>query len=180
MIVATQQRKNDSYKGIINLANKTIEAAKRKGIKVYWKARMKGYPFDNTVPFINDLNHKPDVVITDDLEAPPQLYCLAKNATACFTIQTSTAYWDLQKINNNSAMLIPDPIGEREPNIIDRYYKFGDKEIEKTNILYFSNPDTSIKIGDMLTTGVSINDTYINDSKHASKNLLKSLGGFNL
>ncbi len=108
------------------------------------------------------------------------MYCLAKHATACFTIQTSTAYWDLQKNNNNSAMLIPDPIGEREPNIIDRYYKFGDKEIEKTNILYFSNPDTSIKIDDMLTTGISINDTYINDSKNASKNLLKSLGDFNL
>ena len=176
LIVATQYRKNDNYEAIISLANKTIQIAKKRGIKVYWKARMKGHPYDSKVPFIDDMNYKPDLVITDDLDAPPMLYSLSKNATACFTMQTSTAYWDLQKINNNSAMLIPDPPGEREPGVIDRYYKFGDKEIEQTNIFYLSEPDTEMKINNMLSNGVSINKEYINNNKNTSTNLLKSLG----
>ena len=172
LILSTQERSTDDYKSIIRLSNRIIKILKREGFTIYWKSRKKGYP-ETDVPFVRDLDVKPDVIIGDDYTVPSSLSYLADNCQACFTIQTSTAYWDLKKINNNSAILVPDPTGSREPRVIDRYYRHGDCEIQGEMMIYSADKDFEKKIIQILCG--TRDQNYIVKNKNASLEILRKI-----
>jgi len=149
LIIETQVRKNhDNFDAVVKLSESLLKLLKDNGYKVFWKVREKGYPVKNESP-LKYCSSKPDVIIERDLNIPSSMVTLADSCNVCFTIQTSTAYWDLKKINSNSAMLIPSPPGSREPRVMGRYYNKGDKDVP-LNIIDTGTDEGWSKIKDMI------------------------------
>lgn len=174
LVVATQDRGGHNYRSILKTANRILKKLRILGYKIYWKARLKGYP-DKKIPFIEDLEVLPDVIIGNDYSIPSSIIYLAKNCKACFSLQTSTAYWDLSKINPNSCIVVPDPPGEREERVINRYYKYGDSEIEDLKIFYASENDFDSKVEKLLNCNKIAKDKYLKNNSLTSARILDKI-----
>jgi hypothetical protein len=116
---------------------------------------------------------KPDIVIEKDLNFPSSIVYLPFIADSCFVINTSSAYWDIKKVNKNTAMLQTKNPGNREIKYIDLVYEKEDPNA-KFDLLNMQDEDKFIILEKWLGRERDINEAYI-ENNNASVNLLNYL-----
>ena len=116
-----------------DFVDKIINFLHENNYYIIWKTREKGYPKGKWCSPLDIATKKPDFVINKDLNYPSSLVYTPLIADICLTINTTTAIYDLQEINNNSFLLHPEKLSVRENEIYQRRYKGNVKYLQLKN-----------------------------------------------
>lgn len=167
------KRGKDNYQEVINFTNELLSYLKSQGFLTVWKKREKGFPKENWNSPLDFSVEKPDVVIEKDLNFPSSITYLPYISDFCFVINTSSAYWDVKKINKNAAMLQTKNPGPREEKYIKLVYSKADRDAS-FDLLNMQNQDKLEVLEAWLKREKNINQEYIKNT-NASKNILDYL-----
>mgnify|MGYP003629861904 FL=1 len=152
----------DNYKEVIAFVEEFLHFMHENGYYVVWKKREKGYPKEKWASPLDFCSKKPDMIIDKDLNFPSAISYIPSIAQTCFVINTSSAYWDIKKINPNTAMLQTKNPGPREEKYINLVYSKGDPNAS-FDLLNMQNENKFQVLSRWLDREKMINEGYIKD-----------------
>ena len=163
----------DNFKEIPRFVDELISYLHEKGYYIFWKKREKGFPKERWNSPLDFCKNSPDFIVDKDMNFPSSIVYLPYIADASFVINTSSAYWDIKKINKNTAMLQTKDPGPREEKYIKLVYEDADPNAD-FDLLNMQNEDRFSILEAWLAKDKSINESYIREQR-PSKNLLDHL-----
>ena len=150
----------DNLVEVPKFVDRLIDYLHQKDYYIFWKKREKGYPKERWNSPLDFCKNSPDFIVERDLNFPSSITYLPYISDASFVINTSSAYWDIKKINVNTVMLQTKDPGPREHKYIDLVYKKGDPNAP-FDMIDMGKENSWESLDAWLQRERSINDDYI-------------------